>query len=120
MAVITITGRVKKTGDGQYGPWAVVAETVRKQDGDTFEVGYMCSAARNAEAPLEGQQVVVTGFARAKVTERNDKHYADISISGAQFFVLATSGAADAAIEQFKREFNAEPITDADLDEVPF
>lgn len=85
MAVITFTGVIGKTGEGQYGPWAVVAETVTKRDGGTFDRRYMVSGK---DIPAEGTRVVVTGYATPKVTERDGKHYADIAVNGAALLPL--------------------------------
>jgi len=41
MAILTIAGICKKRGDGDYGPWYVIAETITPKSGKTFEKRYI-------------------------------------------------------------------------------
>lgn len=107
MAIITIQGRVHKRGSGEHGEWAVVREQARKRDGDTYEVSYMCGAARNESVPSEGAQVVVTGYGYAKVREYEGKHYGDIALNGAKFVTLEAGAP---TVESVKDELGASEI----------
>lgn len=73
-----ITGKCIKAGEGQYGPWYVIAETVTKKDGGRFDVRYMCGGN---EAVAIGEVVTVTGTAISGVREHDGKHYADTKLS---------------------------------------
>ena len=105
MATLTVQGTVYKSGVSEYGPWAVVRETVQKRDGGTFETGYMCNGSKGSAQPTVGAEVVVTGYLRAGVRENDGKHYADIKIQSASFKPVGEQPAAQSA---------------ADDDEVPF
>lgn len=111
MSIISIQGRVHKRGSNDNGEWAVIKEHATKRDGESYEVSYMCGAAKNEAVPAEGSQVVVSGYARAKVRENDGKHYADINVQAAKFLTLSTTSAAPV---------NDAPITEDDMESIPF
>lgn len=111
MSIISIQGRVHKRGSNDNGEWAVVKEHATKRDGESYEVSYMCGAAKNEAVPAEGSQVVVSGYAYAKVNENDGKHYGNINVSAARFHTLSAVSAAPA---------NDAPISDEDMEEIPF
>jgi hypothetical protein len=111
MSIISIQGRVHKRGSNDNGEWAVIKEHATKRDGESYEVSYMCGAAKNEAVPAEGSQVVVTGFAYAKVNENDGKHYANINLSAARFHVLSAVSAAP---------MNDAPISDDEAEDIPF
>lgn len=89
MSITIVQGRVTKTGESQYGPWFIVAETVTKKDGDTFEKRYLCSGKT---APADGAEVVVQGYTNAKVSE--DGKYANVNLNAAQWHTIGEPPAA--------------------------
>jgi hypothetical protein len=85
-----VTGRIMSSGESQYGPWAIVAEPeVTTKSGSTFTPRVMCSGK---DIPPSGSMVLVTGLVMAKVSEKDGKHYANLSLSYCRFTPLAGDG----------------------------
>jgi len=85
----TLVGTILKSGESEYGCWAIVAEPeVTTKAGKTFTPRVMCSGK---DIPADGTLVLVTGIVMAKLSENGDKTYANLSMSYCHFTPLGES-----------------------------